>query len=253
MAERLAGKIALITGGASGVGRAAAEMFVAEGARVVITDLNVSDGEALAAGLGEQALFLRQDAASAADWDQVMAVVRERYGRLDVLVNNAGILIKGSIEDASLDDWQRLMRVNAESVFLGCQHGVAIMKDGGGGSIINISSIAGIAGRDDYAAYGASKAAISGLTRSVAALCRRAKYRIRCNSIHPDGVMTPMTVGGYPKGMDPAQFTIDADPMNRACLPGDVAAAILFLAEDGSRAINGIELRVDSGQFVMSI
>ncbi|MDY0071789.1 MAG: glucose 1-dehydrogenase [Thauera sp.] len=253
MAERLAGKIALITGGASGVGRAAVEMFVAEGAQVVITDLNSSAGEALAAELGESALFLRQDAASAADWEQVMAAVRERYGRLDVLVNNAGILLKGSIEEASLDDWQRLMRVNADSVFLGCQHAVAMMKDSGGGSIINISSIAGIAGRDDYAAYGASKAAISGLTRSIAAHCRRAKYRIRCNSIHPDGVMTPMTAGGYPKGMDPAQFTIDADPMNRACLPGDVAAAILFLAEDGSRAINGIELRVDSGQFVMSI
>ncbi len=253
MAGRLAGKIALITGGASGVGRAAVEMFVAEGAQVVITDLNSSAGEALAAELGESALFLRQDAASAADWEQVMATVRERYGRLDVLVNNAGILLKGSIEEASLDDWQRLMRVNADSVFLGCQHAVAMMKDSGGGSIINISSIAGIAGRDDYAAYGASKAAISGLTRSIAAHCRRAKYRIRCNSIHPDGVMTPMTAGGYPKGMDPAQFTIDADPMNRACLPGDVAAAILFLAEDGSRAINGIELRVDSGQFVMSI
>lgn len=253
MAGRLTGKIALITGGASGVGRAAVEMFVAEGAQVVITDLNSSAGEALAAELGEQVLFLRQDAASAADWEQVMATVRERYGRLDVLVNNAGILLKGSIEEASLDDWQRLMRVNADSVFLGCQHAVAMMKDSGGGSIINISSIAGIAGRDDYAAYGASKAAISGLTRSIAAHCRRAKYRIRCNSIHPDGVMTPMTAGGYPKGMDPAQFTIDADPMNRACLPGDVAAAILFLAEDGSRAINGIELRVDSGQFVMSI
>ena len=116
-----------------------------------------------------------------------------------------------------------------------------------------MSSIAGIAAKEDYAAYGASKAAISGLTRAVAAHCRKAKYRIRCNSIHPDGVMTPMTAGSYPKGVDPARFTIDADPMNRACLPEDVAAAVLFLAEDGARAVNGIELRVDSGQFVMSI
>ena len=114
-------------------------------------------------------------------------------------------------------------------------------------------TIAGIAAKDDYAAYGASKAAISGLTRAVAAHCRRAKYRIRCNSIHPDGVMTPMTAGSYPKGLDPARITIDGDPMNRACLPTDVAAAILFLADDASRAVNGIELRVDSGQFVMSI
>ena len=146
------------------------------------------------------------------------------------------------------------MRVNADSVFLGCKAGLALIKESGdGGSIINMSSIAGIAAKDDYAAYGASKAAISGLTRAVAAHCRRAKYRIRCNSIHPDGVMTPMTAGSYPKGLDPARITIDGDPMNRACLPEDVAAAVLFLAEDSARAVNGIELRVDSGRFVMSI
>ncbi len=253
MAGRLEGKVALVTGGASGVGRATASLFVREGARVVIADLNAAAGEALAAELGPQAVFVRQDAASAADWEAVSAFVRERFGRLDVLVNNAGILVKGSIEEATLDDWQRLMRVNADSVFLGCKAGVALMKAGGGGSIVNLSSIAGIAGKDDYAAYGASKAAISGLTRAVAAHCRKAKYRIRCNSIHPDGIMTPMTAGAYPQGVDPARFTIDADPMNRACQPEDVAAAVLFLAEDGARAVNGIELRVDSGQFVMSI
>ena len=254
MAGRVEGKIALVTGGASGVGRATVELMVKEGAQVVFTDLNVEAGEALAAALGDRAVFMRQDAASAADWDAVMAMVRARFGRLDILVNNAGILLKGSIEDATLDDWQRLMRVNADSVFLGCKAGLALIKESGdGGSIINMSSIAGIAAKDDYAAYGASKAAISGLTRAVAAHCRRAKYRIRCNSIHPDGVMTPMTAGSYPKGLDPARITIDGDPMNRACLPEDVAAAILFLADDTSRAVNGIELRVDSGQFVMSI
>lgn len=254
MAGRVEGKIALVTGGASGVGRATVELMVKEGAQVVFTDLNVEAGEALAAALGDKAVFMRQDAASAADWDAVMAMVRARFGRLDILVNNAGILLKGSIEDATLDDWQRLMRVNADSVFLGCKAGLALIKESGdGGSIINMSSIAGIAAKDDYAAYGASKAAISGLTRAVAAHCRRAKYRIRCNSIHPDGVMTPMTAGSYPKGLDPARITIDGDPMNRACLPEDVAAAILFLADDTSRAVNGIELRVDSGQFVMSI
>jgi 3(or 17)beta-hydroxysteroid dehydrogenase len=145
------------------------------------------------------------------------------------------------------------MRINADSVFLGCRAGVAAMKASGGGAIINMSSIAGIAGKDDYAAYCGSKGAIAALTRAVAADCRRKKYRIRCNSIHPDGVMTPMTAASYPAGVDPARFTIDADPMNRACQPEDVAAAIVFLATDEARAINGIELRVDSGQFVMSI
>ena len=256
MAGRIEGKVALVTGGASGVGRATVALFVREGAEVIFTDLNVEAGERLAAELvaefGDKARFVRQDAASAADWADVSALIQAQFGRLDILVNNAGILAKGSIEDATLDDWQRLMRVNADSVFLGCKAGVALMK-AGGGSIINMSSIAGIAAKDDYAAYGASKAAISGLTRAVAAHCRKARYRIRCNSIHPDGIMTPMTAGAYPKGVDPLRFTIDADPMNRACLPEDVAAAILFLAEDGARAVNGIELRVDSGQFVMSI
>ena len=253
MAGRIEGKVALVTGGASGVGRATVELFVREGAQVVLTDLNVEAGEALVASLGERAVFIRQDAASAADWDAVMAAVKSRFGRLDILVNNAGILKKGSIEEATLDDWQQLMRVNADSVFLGCKAGIALMKDSGGGAIVNMSSIAGIAAKEDYAAYGASKAAIAGLSRAVAAHCRKAKYRIRCNSVHPDGVMTPMTAGSYPKGIDPRHFTIDADPMNRACLPEDVAAAILFLAEDGARAVNGIELRVDSGQFIMSI
>jgi len=170
---------------------------------------------------------------------------------LHILVN-AGILITGLIEDGSLEDWQRLMRVNAENVFLGCKAGIALMKESGG-SMINMSSITGIATKEDYAAYGASKAAVSGLSRAVAAHCRKARYRIRCNSVHPDGVLTQMIVGGYPQDIDPQSFTIDSDLMNRACLPEDVAAAILFLAEDASRAINGIELRVDSGQFVMSI
>lgn len=253
MTGRVEGKIALVTGGASGVGRATVQLLVREGAQVVLTDLNVEAGEALASSLGGKAVFMRQDAALAADWDAVMVAVREHFGRLDILVNNAGILLKGSIEDASLDDWQRLMRVNADSVFLGCKAGVALMKEGGGGAIVNMSSIAGIAAKDDYAAYGASKAAIAGLTRAVAAHCRKAKYRIRCNSVHPDGVLTPMSAAAYPPGVDPARLTIDVDPMNRACLPEDVAAAVLFLADDASRAVNGIELRVDSGQFVMSI
>lgn len=253
MTDRVRNKVALVTGGASGVGRATVRMLAAEGAKVVITDIDQVAGEALARELGGEACFMHHDAASEADWDRVMASVIERHGRLDILVNNAGILIKGSIEEATLEQWQRLMRINADSVFLGCRAGVAAMKASGGGAIINMSSIAGIAGKDDYAAYCGSKGAIAALTRAVAADCRRKKYRIRCNSIHPDGVMTPMTAASYPAGVDPARFTIDADPMNRACQPEDVAAAIVFLATDEARAINGIELRVDSGQFVMSI
>lgn len=254
MSQRLLNKVAVVTGAASGIGEAVARRFVAEGARVLLTDLNAAEGERIAAELGDSARFLRQDVSDPADWQALAALVREHYQRLDVLVNNAGILIPGNIEEATLEQWHRLLRINADSVFLGCQTAIALMKSsGGGGSIINMSSIAALAARDDYMAYGASKGAVAAMTRSVAVHCRRAKYRIRCNSVHPDGVMTPMTRGSYPQGMDSSLFTIDQDPMNRACLPEDVAGAVLYLASDDSRAVNGIELRVDSGQFVMSI
>lgn len=253
MTERLLNKVAIVTGAASGIGEAAARRFVAEGASVIMTDLNVADGERIAEELGEAALFVRHDVSDPAEWHAIGELVRSRYQRLDILVNNAGILIPGSIEQATLAEWHQLLRVNADSVFLGCKAAIELMKESGGGSIVNISSIAALAARDDYLAYGASKGAVAALTRSVAVHCRRQKYRIRCNSVHPDGVLTAMTQGSYPKDIDPMLFTIDKDPMNRACLPTDVADGILYLASDESRAVNGIELRIDSGQFVMSI
>lgn len=253
MSARVAGKVALITGGASGVGRATALLLAAEGARVVISDIDVKGGLALAESIGAGALFIEHDAASEADWRRVIEVIGERFGRLDILFNNAGILLKGTLEDTDYADWQRVQRVNADSVYLGCRAALGLMKEADGGSIINMSSIAAVAGRDDYLAYSASKGAVAALSRSVAVLCRRRKYRIRCNSLHPDGILTPMTIRTLPAGLDPMSLSIDADPMGRMCLPEDVAASVLFLASDESRAINGIELRVDSGQFVMSI
>ncbi|MGH8387998.1 MAG: SDR family oxidoreductase [Pseudomonas sp.] len=249
---RVNGKVALVTGGARGIGAACARLLAAEGAQVLISDLDVEAGQTLAAEIGPNAAFIRHDVSSEEEWRQVIGHVRERYGRLDILVNNAGILICGSLEETSLADWHKMLRVNADSVFLGCREGIALMKDGGG-SIINLSSIAALAGRDDYLAYSASKGAVAALSRSVAVLCRRRKYRIRCNTLHPDGVLTDMTRGGFPEGVDPDRLTIDSDPMNRMCRPEDVAASVLFLASDEARAINGVELRVDSGQMVMSI
>ena len=249
---RVHGKVALVTGGARGIGAASARLLAAEGAQVLISDLDVEAGQALAAEIGPTAAFIRHDVSNEDQWRQVIEHVRKRYGRLDILVNNAGILIAGSIEETSLADWHKVMRVNADSVFLGCREGIALMKDSGG-SIINLSSIAALAGRDDYLAYSASKGAVAALSRSVAVMCRRRKYRIRCNTLHPDGVLTDMTRGGFPEGIDPNRLTIDSDPMNRMCRPEDVAASVLFLASDEARAINGVELRVDSGQMVMSI
>jgi len=253
MNGRLHSKIAVVTGAASGVGAATARRFVAEGAQVIMTDLNQTGGQALVQELGSAALFIQHDVSRPEDWNALEALLRERFGRLDVMVNNAGILLPGDIERASLDEWHQVLRVNADSVFLGCQCALRLMKAHAGGAIINLSSIAALAGRGDYPAYSASKGAVAALTRSVAAHCRREKYRIRCNSVHPDGVLTAMTRASYPEGIDPEKLTIDHDPMHRLCLPEDIANAVLWLASDESRAVNGMELRVDSGQFVMSI
>lgn len=245
-------KVALVTGAAGGVGLAVAKKLVAAGSRVVLTDLQESKGKAAASELGSAARFMVMDVADPDDWDKVLHSIHEQEGRLDVLVNNAAILKPGSIEDTSLEDWQLLHRINSDSVFLGCKKGLELLK-AQGGSIINISSIAAMAARADYLAYSASKGSVAAMTRVIAAHCRQQKYRVRCNSVHPDGVLTPMTRASYPEGIDPNHFTIDRDPMNRMCQPEDVAAAVAFLASDEARAINGIELRVDSGQFIMSI
>lgn len=250
MTKRLEGKSAIVTGAASGVGEAVARLFSKEGAAVFMTDLNTNDGERIASEIG--ATFRRQDVTDPEGWNALVKEVSETSGRLDILVNNAGILIPGDIEQADYSDWKKLMTVNADSVFLGCKAGIPAMKDSGG-SIINMSSLAAISGKEDYVGYSASKGAIAALTRAVAVDCRRKRYRIRCNSIHPDGVLTAMTKAAYPAGIDPEMLTIEKDPMNRACLPDDVANGVLYLASDESRAVNGIELRIDSGQYVMGV
>lgn len=250
MSKRLSGKVAIVTGAASGVGEAVARLFVSEGAQVLMSDLNEVDGARIATEIG--ATFVRHDVTDPQGWQQVVERAVDSFGKLDILVNNAGILIAGDIEESSYEDWKRLMNVNADSVFLGCKAAIAVMKKQGG-SIVNMSSIAALAGKEDYVAYCASKGAVAALTRAVAADCRLKRYRIRCNSVHPDGILTAMTRATYPKGVDPDMLTIDKDPMNRACLPLDVAQGVLYLASDEARAVNGIELRIDSGQFVMSI
>lgn len=250
MSNRLVGKNAVVTGAASGIGEAVARQFVREGASVVMTDIDAENGERIATEIG--ASFFRHDVTEPEQWDKLVEQVSEQLGRLDILVNNAGILISGDIEQASFSDWKKVMGVNADSVFLGCKAAVAAMKSQGG-SIINMSSIAALAGKEDYVSYGASKGAVAALTRAVAVDCRRKRYRIRCNSVHPDGVLTAMTRAVYPEGIDPEMLTIDKDPMNRACRPEDVAAGVVYLASDEARAVNGIELRIDSGQFIMGV
>lgn len=248
--KRLEGKVAIITGGASGVGREDALLFAREGARVVITDLNEADGQAVAEKIGDAAIFVHHDIALESDWQRVMATTVQHFGRLDVLVNNAAILQLGSIENTTLDMWREMQQINSDGYFLGCQCAVQQMKLNGGGSIVNMSSLAGLAGMSGYCAYSASKGAVTALTRHVSAYCKTRGYGIRCNSIHPDGIKTQMLAGIAAK-LGRSAPDAGSNAMARLCDPIDVANVVLFLASDESRFVNGAEIRVDDG-YLMS-
>ena len=247
---RVSGKVAIVTGGASGVGKDDAILLVKEGAKVVLTDLNEKDGNAVAAQIGENALFVKHDISSEDGWKEVMARTEEKFGGVDILVNNAAILIAGTIEDTTLENWQKIQRVNSDGYFLGCKYGYAAMKKRGGGSIVNMSSMAGIGGVSSFCAYSASKGAVAAMTRSIAAYSRFHQIPIRCNSIHPDGIKTPMVFNlpRDPKKPPTVREGNDAKRlMARFCEPTDIANLVLFLASDESRFINGSEYRIDNG------
>ncbi|MCB1732824.1 MAG: SDR family NAD(P)-dependent oxidoreductase, partial [Halieaceae bacterium] len=191
---RVAGKVAIITGAASGMGKADAILLAREGASVVVADLNEKDGQAVAAAIGEAAVFMRLDVTDEDNWQAVIAATVERFGRLDILVNNAGMIALGTIVDTDMASWRKINAVNSDGVFLGCKHAIPVMAESGGGSIVNMSSVAAIQGQSFVAAYSASKGAVRALTKSIAMFCKEQKNGIRCNSIHPDGVKTPMVV-----------------------------------------------------------
>lgn len=250
---RVANKVAIITGAASGVGKADAELLGREGASVVLTDLNEKDGQKAADAInaaGGKALFIKHDIASEADWTAVIAKTEETFGGVDILVNNAAILIAGTIEDTTLETWQKIQRINSDGYFLGCRAGFAAMKKRGGGSIVNMSSMAGIGGSSSFCAYSASKGAVAAMTRSIAAYARFHHIPIRCNSIHPDGIKTPMVFNLPRDPKKPGTVRDGNDPkrlMARFCEPTDIANLVLFLASDESKFINGAEYRIDNG------
>jgi NAD(P)-dependent dehydrogenase (short-subunit alcohol dehydrogenase family) len=251
------GKVALITGAAAGIGAACAEALAAEGARVVLTDLDDARGEALAAKLrdaGHQALYLHQDVTDEARWVEVIAAIEAQFGRLDVLVSNAGIAIMKPLLDMTLSEWRRQNAVNIDGVFLSVKYAIPAMRRAGGGSIIMMSSIAGIRGSAGLAGYSASKGAVRLFSKSVALECAGARDGIRCNSVHPGVIETDIwqkmpqgSQDGRNAPIDPRQLAANIVPLGEAGTAADIAAGVVFLASDASRHMTGSELVIDGG------
>ena len=252
--RRLDEKVALVTGGASGIGLATARRLAQEGARVVLGDVNREAAERAAETI-EGASAEPLDVTSDEDWRRAADAIAERHGVLDVLVNSAGIVVFGSIEDVSLEDWRRTMAVNLDGTFLGCRHGVRVMKEGGrGGSIVNLSSVSGLIGGHNIAAYNAAKGGVRLLTKSVALHCARKAYGIRCNSVHPGFVETPMLDEVVGQGRDPEETRAKlraSVPLGRNARADEVAAMIAYLASDEAAFVTGAELVIDGGVTAM--
>ncbi|SCB52693.1 3alpha(or 20beta)-hydroxysteroid dehydrogenase [Bradyrhizobium yuanmingense] len=234
---RLSEKVILVTGGARGMGAAHARLLVAEGAKVVITDILRKEGEAFAAGLGTSAIYVRQDVAQPEEWRRAIAAAESNFGALHGLVNNAGIASIAPIEQFPLEQWTKTLAVNLTGVFLGMQTALPAMRRAGGGSIVNISSVEGLRGSAGLHAYVASKFGVRGITKSAA--LEAAASGVRINSVHPGLINTWMT-----KDFDSSSFPI---PLGRAAEPPEVSQVVLFLLSDASSYLTGSEIVVDGG------
>ena len=245
---RLDEKVALITGGAKGQGREEAKLFAKEGAKIVLGDILDNLGQEVAKDIqdtGGEATYVHLDVTNETDWKSSIKIILQKYGRLDILVNNAGILIRKGIEDTTTEDWSRIMDVNAKGAFLGIKSAIPVMRKSGGGSIINISSTAGlVASPSGSASYTASKGAVRLLTKSTA--IQYAHENIRCNSVHPGPIDTDMIQDSI---TDPTKLTerMERLPMGRFGTAEEVAFGVLYLASDESSFVTGSELVIDGG------
>ncbi|HEX3399833.1 MAG TPA: glucose 1-dehydrogenase [Acetobacteraceae bacterium] len=245
---QLEGKVGIITGAASGIGAACAQVLSREGAKLLLTDLDDAAGERLAAETG--GVYLHLDVTDEAAWPGVVSAAEKRFGHLDILVANAGIGIMGPAIDMSLADWRRQMAVNVDGVFLSVKHCIPAMRRSGGGSIVMLSSVAGLRGSAGLAGYSASKGAVRLFAKSMALECAQARDGIRVNSVHPGIIDTPIWTKlppGANAPLDPRAIAAATVPLGEAGRPEDVADGILFLASDASRHITGSELVIDGG------
>lgn len=250
---RVANRIALVTGAAQGLGAASAALLAENGAKVLLTDINEEGASAQAdkinAAVAGSALAIRHDVTSEAHWLEALEIASERFGGLHILINNAGIGSIANVEEESLDTWRRVHAVDLDSVFLGCKYAIPLMAASGGGSIINVSSVSGIIAGHNLAAYNSAKAAVRHLSKSVALHCARAGNGVRCNSLHPAFIDTPI-LDGLAGGADRdiALRKLEKQiPLGRIGNPVDVANAVLYLASEESSFMTGAELVLDGG------
>ncbi|RJE89706.1 glucose 1-dehydrogenase [Paenibacillus sp. 1011MAR3C5] len=244
---RMNGKVAIVTGAGSGMGLEEARLLAQEGAKVVLTDINFEAVQAVAKGIqedGGDAIAIKHDVASEDNWVEVVAEAISKYGKIDVLVNNAGISMAIGLLDTSMDQWNRVMNINVTSVFLGMKHVIPHMISAGGGSIINISSIAGLTGSSGAGAYTASKGAVRMLSK--AAAVDYGSQNIRVNSVHPGFIATPMS-NQFVEDPQMLQFFLSQTALPRVGEASEVARAVLFLASDDASYVTGVELPVDGG------
>ncbi|MDJ0796984.1 MAG: glucose 1-dehydrogenase [Calothrix sp. MO_167.B12] len=252
--NRVKEKVAIITGAASGIGKATAVKLASEGAIVVVTDVDDRNADDISHEIGNGSIFIKHDVTQIRQWEAVIDLTSDRFGKLDILVNCAGITGINAIQDpenTSLDTWRAVMGVNLEGVFLGCQSAIPLMKQGDGGSIVNISSYAGAIATPMAIAYGASKASVRQFSQSVALYCAQQGYKIRCNSILPGAILTPMWDEFLGKGRERekrSQEITDDIPLGVWGEPDDIAYAVVYLASDESKFVTGTELIIDGGQ-----
>lgn len=244
---RVEGKVALVTGGGSGLGAADCRRLAEEGARVLVCDIDLEAAQRVADSIGGAAVAVKHDVSSEADWKSAIAEAEDRFGGLHILVNNAGIVIVADPEETTLEQYRKVQAVMNEGVFLGCKHALPLMTKSGGGSIINMSSTASHLGYPVFCAYSAAKGAVRSLTKSVAIHCQQKGNGIRCNSVHPGSIETPMVQGAMGRPGEEQEVPKGVLPAGAIGHPTDVANLVLYLASDESRFVTGAEFLIDNG------